>query len=385
MQQVAMSWLVYRMTGSPLILGIVGFASQIPAFLFGPFAGVLADRLDRRRTIMLTQFLSMVQAFLLALLTLTGTVQVWHVIALGIFLGCVNSLDIPVRHSFILEMVERKEVLGNAIALNSLMFNVARLIGPSIAGILVALMGEGVCFEINGFSFLAVLFSLSLIRTGRRITPPAKDILTELLEGVRYAFGFAPIREILLLLSAMSLMGASYIVLMPVFAREVFGGGPDTLGFLMAAVGVGALCGTLFLASRKRVLKLGRTIPVSAALFGTGMILFSFSRSFATSVCFLALSGAGFMVNMAASNTVIQTIVDDDKRGRVMSFYSMAFMGMAPIGSLLVGSMAHWIGAERTIAFGGGVCLAVAGIFASRLSHLKKKAHPHYERLGIKN
>jgi MFS family permease len=384
MQHVAMGWLVYRMTNSPLMLGVVGFAGQIPTFIFSPFAGVMADRWNRRSLLMLTQGLSMAQAFILAALTLYGFVQTWHVVALSFFLGCVNAMDIPVRQSFLMEMVERKENLGNAIALNSLMFNSARLIGPSIAGVVVAILGEGACFLVNGVSFLAVIASLSAMRL---TAPGPSDGKVRILEGVReglsYAFGFLPMRMILSLLATISLTGMSYVVLMPVFARDILRGGPETLGFLMASAGVGALVATLYLASRRTIVGLGRLIPASAALFATGLMLFSFSRKLWVSVILLAITGFGMMANMAASNIILQTIADDDKRGRVMSFYTVAFMGMAPIGSLITGALASRIGVTATLVIGAGICIAASAVFATRLPLLRKAIHPIYRKLGI--
>lgn len=382
MQQIAMSWLVYRLTGSALILGIVGFASQIPAFLLSPLAGVLADRWNRHRILLVTQILSMLQAFILAFLIFKGLIAVWHIVLLGIFLGCVNSLDIPARQSFIIEMVEKKEILGNAIAINSLMFNVARLLGPSIAGMLIAVLGEGVCFLMNGVSFLAVIVCLLLMNVKiRQHKYKPRHVMRELMEGVSYTFGFAPIRYILMLLSAISLMGMSYVVLMPVFASKVLGGGAQTLGFLMASVGVGALIGTIFLASQKKMLKLGSIIPVTSTIFSAGLILFSFSRVLWLALLMLALTGFGFMVNTASCNTVLQTIVEDDKRGRVMSFYTMAFMGMVPFGSLVAGILASWVGVTNTLTIGGVSCALVSFIFSSKIKKLEELTRPVYEKI----
>ncbi|MFA5143545.1 MAG: MFS transporter [Candidatus Omnitrophota bacterium] len=384
MEAVAMSWLVYRMTNSPLVLGIVGFSSQIPTFIFSPFAGLLADRVDRRKILIVTQSLLMLQAVVLTVLTLTGTIAVWHIIVLGVVLGLINSFDIPARQAFIVEMVEKKESLANAIALNSLMFNVARLIGPSIAGVIIAIMGEGICFLLNAVSFTAVIASLAAMDIKRRASEKTPiRLFDELREGFLYTFGFQPIRFIILLLAVISLMGASYIVLMPVFAKDVLGGGPETFGLLMAAIGVGALAATIYLASRKSIVGLGGMIPVCASIFAAGLIAFSFSRSLWLSVLLLAISGFGFMTHMAASNTILQTISDDDKRGRVMSFYTMAFMGMAPLGSLLAGTLANKIGAGNTLIIGGVCCVLASGIFATKLPLIKKQIHPIYRKMGI--
>lgn len=386
MQYVAMSWLVYDLTNSAFLLGVVGFASQIPAFILSPFTGVLSDRHNRYKILLLTQILAMLQAFILAFLTLTGNIAVWHIIIMGIFLGCVNSLDIPARHSFILQMIEEKEHLGNAIALNSMMFNFARLIGPTLAGVLIAITGEGVCFLVNAISYLAVIASLFAMDKGIKIRKDKKvdyNIFKDLKEGFNYAFRFQPIRAILLLLSIISLMGMSYAVLMPVFARDILHGGPHTLGFLMAAIGLGALGGTVYLASMKRALTLGNLLPVSAGVFGLGITAFSFSHNMWLSLSLLFVSGFGIMVQMASSNTILQTIVDDDKRGRVMSLYTMAFMGMAPLGSLLAGALASKIGALNTLLISGLSCVAVSLIFATKVPALRKILQPVYIKMGI--
>lgn len=384
MQQVAMGWLVYRLTNSVLLLGVVAFSSQIPVFILSPLGGVAADRFNRRKLLVITQALSAAQAIMLGALTLTGHIQIWHIIVLGIVLGCINSFDIPARQSFLVDMVEKKENLGNAIALNSLMFNAARLIGPSIAGLVIALFGEGVCFLVNGISFLAVLCSLFMMRIMPKNTKPRRiAVLEELKEGFKYTFGFAPIRFILLLLSVISAMGMAYVVLMPVFARDILKGGPETLGFLMASVGIGAAAATIYLASRKSIVGLGRLIPISASVFAIGVILFSLSRTLWISMAVLSVSSFGMMVNMAACNTILQTISEDDKRGRVMSFYTMSFMGMAPIGSLAAGAIAGRIGVTGTLIIGGAICIAATIIFAGKLSVIRKLIHPIYRKIGI--
>jgi len=386
MQYIAMSWLVYKMTDSALMLGVVGFASQIPTFILSPFTGVIADRHNRHRILIFTQTLAMLQAFVLAFLTLTGNIAVWHIIAMGIFLGCVNSLDIPARHSFILQMVEERENLGNAIALNSMMFNMARLIGPSIAGVLIVIAGEGVCFLINAISYIAVIASLLAMKIPARDNEKREadyNIFKDLREGFSYAFGFVPIKAILFLLGVISLMGMSYAVLMPVFARDILHGGPHTLGFLMGAVGVGSLAGTIYLASKKNIITLGRMLPVAAGIFGLSIVIFSFSHNLVFSLALLFFSGFGIMVQMAASNTILQTIVDDDKRGRIMSFYTMAFMGMAPFGSLFSGMLANRIGVSNTLVISGLCCILAAVIFAFNLPSLRKTVRPIYVKMGI--
>jgi len=383
MQSLAMSWLVYRLTNSALLLGVVGFTGQIPIFLLAPFAGVLADRSNRRRILVITRAVPIIQSFILALLTLTGTIAVWHIITLSLFLGLVNAFDIPTRQAFVVEMVEKREDLGNAIALNSFMFNGARLVGPSIAGIVIAVMGEGMCFLLNGISNIAVVSALLAMK----ITPRKTEVQVALLlqgvkEGFSYAFGFAPIRYILLLIGLLSLVGMPYSVLMPVFARDILHGGPSTLGFLMATWGVGALVGAVYLASRKSVLGLEKMIAIALSIFGIGLVVFSRSHLLWLSLLLLLLTGFGMMVQMASSNTVLQTIVDDDKRGRVMSIYTMAFIGTAPFGSLLAGSLASRIGAPNTLTIGGTLCILGSLIFASRLSSLKELVRPIYARAG---
>jgi MFS family permease len=386
MQQVAMSWLVYRLTGSAFLLGVVGFVGQIPTFLLAPVAGVLADRWDKRRLLIATQTLSMLQAAALAFFVLAGTVQVWQIVTLSLILGIISTFDIPARQSFIVEMVDNREDLGNAIALNSSMFNAARLIGPSIAGLLVAAVGEGICFIVNAFSYLAVIVALAAMRlTQGKPEKARRHILHELREGVGYAFGFSPIRSILLLIALVSLMGMPYSILMPVFARDILHGGPHTFGFLMAASGCGALASTVYLASRKNVLGLGRIIVAATTLFGAGIIAFSFSGSLPLSLLFLCITGFGGMALIASSNTILQTIVEDDKRGRVMSLFTMAFIGMAPFGSLIAGSLANTIGARNTLLIGGVSCLAGGALFAVILPKIRKKIRPIYVKMGIIN
>ena len=385
MTRIATSWLVYRLTGSALLLGVVGFAGQVPSFALAPFAGVLVDRWNRHSLLVATQVLAMIQSLALAVLALTGLIHIWHVIALSIFQGVINAFDMPARQAFVVEMVERREDLPNAIALNSSMVNAARLLGPSIGGVVIAAVGEGWCFMIDGVSYLAVIASLLAMKITPRANKPARGVnmLAQLREGWRYASGFAPIRKVLMLLALVSLVGMPYTVLMPVFANEILRGGPNTLGLLMAASGVGALVGAMFLAARRSVLGLGKYIPLTAVAFGAGLVAFSFSRVLWLSLPLMVLTGLGFMVQMAASNTVLQTIVEEDKRGRVMSFYTMAFMGTAPFGSLLAGSLAERIGAPHTLMFGGLGCIAGAIWFATSLPSLRRDVRPIYVKIGI--
>jgi MFS family permease len=384
MQRIAMPWLVYHMTGSELLLGVVSFAGQIPTFLLAPLAGVVTDHSNKYRVLLVTQFISMIQAFILAWLTLTGNIQIWQIIALSIGLGCVNAFDVPSRHSFVIDMVGKKEDLGNAIALNSLMFNGARVLGPSIAGILLAATNEGVCFLINAISYLFVIASLVMmklnIENGKR---KGAGILSELKEGFDYAFGFSPIRHLLVLLSVVSLTGMSYTVLMPVFAKEILHGGSSTFGFLMGASGIGALIGAVYLASRTTILRLGRIVPASCILLGAGLLLMALSKYFLISLLLMIFIGAGVMLTAAATNTILQTITEDDKRGRIMSFYTMAVMGTAPFGSLMAGAMAKAFGTPYTIAFLGLSSIVPAIIFLRKLPELRQIVRPIYIQMGI--
>jgi MFS family permease len=384
MTQIATSWLVYRLTGSAWLLGIVGFAARIPTFLLGPFAGVWVDRWNRHRTLVVTQILSMLQSFALAWLALAGIITIREVIWLGLAQGIINAFDMPARQAFVIQMVEDRADLGNAIALNSSMVNLARLLGPSIAGVVIAAVGEGFCFLIDGFSYLAVIASLLAMRIApaqaRRV---GKTISQELKQGWSYVTHFVPIRSILLLLALVSLVGMQYTVLMPIFAAQVLHGGAHTLGFLMGASGIGALIGAMFLAARKSVVGLGRMVPIAATGFGVGLIALGLSRFLWLSLLLMLFVGGSMMIQMAASNTILQTIVQDDKRGRVMSFYSMAFLGMAPFGSLLAGALASRVGAPRTVVICGSICIVGAGWFASQLSAIREIVHPIYRKLGI--
>jgi MFS family permease len=384
MTRIATSWLVYRLTGSALLLGTVSFAGQIPTFLIAPFAGVWVDRLDRRQVLIWTQALSMVQSLLLALLTFSGRITVGWILALSVMQGLINAFDMPGRQAFMVQMVGDRADLGNAIAINSSMVNMARLIGPSLAGMVIAASSEAWCFLIDGVSYLAVIASLLAMRVhAPAIRRKAASTLTELKEGWSYVSGFLPIRTILLLFAVVSLMGMPFVVLMPIFAVKVLHGGPHTLGFLMGAMGVGALISALSLAVRKSVRGLIRMIPIATAVFGFGLIGFGFSRSFWLSMVTVLIAGMGMMQGMAASNTIIQTLVSEDKRGRVMSYYTMAFVGMAPFGSLLAGSMASAFGAPLTVIVNGSVVLLGAAWFLTRLPALRRTVRPIYQEMGI--
>jgi MFS family permease len=374
MQTVAESWLVYRLTGSPLLLGVVGFANRIPIFLFATVGGAVADRYNRHRVVLATQIASMCLASLLAFLTLTGLVQVWHLMAIAVLLGIVNAIDIPTRQSFVVELVARED-LQNAIALNSSMFNGARIVGPAVAGVLVAVVGEGWCFFANAVSYIAVIASLLLMRvssTAPNARPPS--IWAHVAEGFRFVLRSRPIVVLLLLLGFVSLMGTPYSVLMPIIADQTFHAGSRGLGLLMGASGVGAFIGALTLARRVGLHGYGRTIGLAAMACGLSLMAFSMVRYFWLGVALLLPVGFAMMTQMAASNTLIQSMIPNSLRGRVMAVYSMMFMGMAPIGALLAGVLAGWLGATATIAIGGAFCFLAGAAFLSRLPHLREEA-----------
>ena len=384
MTRIATNWLVYRLTGSALLLGTVSFAGQIPTFLFSPLAGVWVDRLDRRQVLIWTQTLSMIQSLALAALTLSHQITIHWILGLSVMQGIINAFDMPGRQSFMIQMVNDKRDLSNAIAINSSMVNMARLIGPSLAGMLIAVTSEGWCFLIDGISYIAVIVSLLMMHLpAARSMRKTSSTLTDLKAGWTYVSQFLPIRTILLLFAVVSLMGMPFVVLMPIFAAKVLHGGPHTLGFLMGAMGVGALVSALALAARKSVKGLVRMIPMAAAVFGIGLIGFGLSRVFWLSMIMVMIAGAGMMQGMAGSNTVIQTIVSEDKRGRVMSYYTMAFVGMAPFGSLLAGALAHAIGAPWTVVLNGAAVLLGAAWFSTQLPAVRREIRPIYRELGI--
>jgi MFS family permease len=363
MQNVAQAWLVYRLTGSPVLLGAAGFASQIPVFLLAPVGGVVADRYSRHRLVIATQTASMLLAFALAALTLSGAVRVWHIFALSALLGVVNSFDIPARQAFIVGLVAKPDLM-NAIALNSSMFNASRVVGPAIAGILVAGIGEGWCFFANGASYIAVIAGLLLMRVARH-EPAAQQgsPLSRMAEGFRFVMEHPPVHALLVLLGVVSLTGMPYAVLMPIFAHRILHGGARALGLLMGSTGIGALAAALTLASRRELKGLGRWVAFAALGFGAGLVAFSFSRIFWLSAAILALCGFAMMIQMGSSNTLIQSMSPDRLRGRVMSVYSMMFMGMAPFGALLAGAVADRWGAPFTVAGGGVISMLASSIF----------------------
>jgi len=384
MTRIATSWLVYRLTGSAWLLGIVSFMGQIPTFLLAPFAGVWVDRLNKRQVLVWTQALAALQSLALAALTLSHRITVGDILALSVFQGLINAFDMPGRQAFMVEMVEDKRDLGNAIALNSSIVNLARLIGPSLAGLLIAAYGEGWCFLIDGISYFAVIGSLVAMKLRPLLVPRREDtIYQQLREGWQYVTGFLPIRNLLLLFAVVSLMGMPYTVLMPLFASRVLHGGPHTLGFLMGAAGVGALVSAVSLALRKSVKGLLRMVPISAALFGAGLVAFGFSHILWLSLALMLVVGFGMMQGMAASNTIIQTLAPADKRGRVMSFYTMAFVGMAPFGSLLAGGLAHVMSASWAVVLTGSCCMVGAAWFWRRMKDVRAAMRPIYRELGI--
>ncbi len=389
MTRLATGWLILRLAGAdaPWLLGVASFAGLAPTFFLGPIAGVFVDRWDRRRVLVVTQVLAMFQSAALAWVAFSGPsgpLAIALVVALSVAQGAINAFDMPARQSMMVEMVARREDLPNAIALNSSLVNGARLVGPATAGVVIAAVGEAWCFAIDAVSYAAVVAALLAMRlTPRPRAAAVGSVGRRLVEGFRYAFGFPPIRALLLLLALISFAAMPQSVLMPVFAARVLGGGPSTLGLLSAAQGLGALAGALYLASRVSVLGLGRVIVAAAGVLGMGLIGFSQSGSVWLSAALLTATGAGMMVQMAASNTLIQTMVDEDKRGRVMGFYGMAFQGVAPFGSLLGGWLAGLVG-PRPVVFGSGLLVLAGGAaFASQLPRLRRHARPVYARLGI--
>ena len=382
--RVATSWLVYRLTGSLLLLGIVGFCGQIPTLVLSPFTGVLVDRWDRHRLLVITQVLSMLQSLALALLVFSHHITVAWILVLQVAQGIINTFDTPARQAFVVEMVEDRADLPNAIALNSSMVNASRIIGPSIGGVVIAAVGEGWCFMADAISYLAVIASLLVMTVRRRERPPrTTSAREELIDGFRYVSRFLPVRSALTLLALVSLLGMPYSVLMPAIATKQLHGGANTLGFLMTASGVGALAGALYLAARRTVLGLGRAMSAAATVFGAGLVLFSVARVLWLALLILPIVGAGMMITMASTNTIVQTIVEERLRGRVMAFYTMAFLGTAPIGSLLAGVIAEHIGSENTILAGGVGCMFAGLWFALRLPRLRDMVRPIYVERGI--
>lgn len=386
MTQTATIWLVYHLTGSALMLGLVGFANQFPNFVLTPFAGVWVDRWDRRRTIVITQILAMMQSLSLAFLALTGTIEVWHIVVLSAFQGGINAFDMPARQSFVVKMVDQRDDLSNAIALNSSMFSSARLVGPAIAGLIIAATNAGVCFLIDGVSYIAVIAGLLAMRLPPEppvASKPAETLWYSLKEGFDYAFGLRPIRSILLLIALVSLVGMPYMTLAPIFASEILHGGPETLGFLMASSGLGALIAAIYLSARPNALGLSRLIAIAPAIFGSALIVFALSRVLWLSMLAVLLIGMGLVLQHTSGNTVLQTIVDDDKRGRVMSFYMMAFTSTVTFGNLVAGSLATQIGAPNTLLLGGILCISGSLLFTKQLPEMRQSMRLIYRRIGL--
>jgi MFS family permease len=384
MTQLATIWLVYHLTNSPLMLGIVGFTSQIPSFFLAPFGGVFVDRFSRHRTLIGTQILAMIQSLTLAVLALSGVIQVWHIIALSLMQGFINAVDAPARQAFVPELIERRDDLANAIAINSTMFNGARLIGPAIGGLLIAQVGAAYCFLIDGVSYIAVIAALLAMNIkANKYQYSGANPLKQIKEGFNYAFGFPPIRAILILSTLVSFMGMQYTIIVPIFAEKILQGGAETLGFLMAASGVGALFGGIYLATRQTVVGLGRLIAFGPTILGCGLIAFSLSRFLPLSLFSLLFVGLGTILQIAAGNTVLQTIVDDDKRGRIMSLYTMSFLGTIPFGNLLAGFLANHIGATNTLIIDGIACILGSIFFMRQLPALRRSIRPIYEQKGI--
>jgi MFS family permease len=384
MQHIAVGWLVYRLTNSAFWLGVAGFSAQIPMFVFAPIAGVLADHWNRHRMLFSAQALAMVQALLLTILFYTNTIALWNILPLTLLLGVIHAFDVPARQSFLIQMVEKKEDLGNAIALNSSMFNCARFLGPALAGILIAAFSEGFCFLINTVSFIAILVSLFFMRVapGKK-EKKEKHIWRDLKEGVAYAYRSVPIRALLLLIALLSLLGMPYTVLMPVFTNEILHGGPSTLGFLVATTGAGSLVGALYMASRRGVQGLGEIIAVTSCAFGAGILALSFARTLWLAMVLMFLIGFAIIVTMASCNTILQNLVDDDKRGRVMSLYAMAFLGMMPFGSLTLGSLADALSVPVALMTGGVLCVVGAVLFAFYVPVWSRHVHPIHKGKGI--
>ena len=383
MQLIAMRWLVYRLTKSELMLGVVGFVSDIPLFFLVPFAGVLADRLKRHRIMLVTQALSALQAVILAVLVITDLVTVWHVLVLSGLLGIISAFDITARQAFIVDMIEDRKDLPNAIALNSFIFNGALLIGPAIAGVLIALVGEGPCFALNSLSYLAVLGALFLMKVPQKtFSSSPLDLKAALTEGAVYTLASAPIRSVLILVASVSLVAASYTLLMPVFAEDILHGGPRVYGYLMSATGMGALVGAIFLASRSRLKGLAEMIAIAGVLYGAGFFALSFSNLLWIAWIIALVLGFSLMMQMASSNTIVQSLVEDQKRGRVLSLFVMARRGVESLGSLVFGAVASWVGTPGALMVGGAVCLLAVAAFATKLPLIRQASRSFDEESG---
>lgn len=383
-QIVAQSWLLYRLTGSATLLGVLAFASSLPILLLAPVAGWWADRCNLHRTMFITQLLELLQAVTMAALALAGIIAPWHIITLAMFLGVLVAIELPIRHAYLLELVDGKEDLPNAIALTSLMANSGRMVGPAVAGVLIGVLSEAHCFLINAFTYISVVISFLMIRIQAKPREPSKKpLLAGLHEGFAYSWNLLPIRALLLTLTVVALLATPYSTLMPVMVRDVFGGEADQMGYLMSAAGVGAICGTLYLSSRRNARGLIRLIIIAVLAAGIALTLFAHAPSVWFALPLLALLGFGILVTSTSVNTILQTIVDDDKRGRVMSLYTAAFLGMTPFGALTAGALADWIGPRATLTLGGLCCIAAAAILARKSESIRAQVKPIYEKLGL--
>jgi MFS family permease len=384
LQQVAMGWLAYRLSGSALLLGVIGFCGNAGILAFGTLAGVVADRVRKRRALYLTQSLMLAQAATLAVLTATGVVEVWHLIVLALWLGTVSAFDVPLRQASYVHFVDDRADLANAIALNSMMVNAARVVGPALAGALLALVSEAACFALNALSFVAVIVAFARMRWHEEPRAPTTiGWLAHWTEGARYAFGFAPARTLLVVVAVLSWTVSPYSSLMPIYAKDIFGGGPRTLGFLLSAAGAGALASTAYLASRPSVAGLGRVIAIAAATAGLALAAFSHLAVLPLALVLIFTVGGGMILAAASSNTILQTIVDDRLRGRVAGFYVMAFLGMSPLGQLAAGALAKLIGVQATFLLNGIAATAAAVWFASRLPAMRAIMRPIYAQRGV--
>ena len=384
MQNIALSWLVYRLSGSVFLLGLVGFTTHIPSFIVSPFAGVITDRFNRLKIMKLAQVFFMLHALTMAILVLTNTIEIWHIITLSIVFGIINAFDTPARQSLVIDLIDNPKDLGNAIALNSAIFNAGRLVGPAIAGITIAVVGEGICFLLNALSFVAVIAALMQIKIPvKQISIHPGNFKKSFTEGFHYTFHSMPIRTLITMLAILSLIGLPVVVLLPAYAKEILHGSADTLGYLMAALGAGALCGALYMASRKTVLGLGRIISLSIGVYGLALALASFSQVTWVSMTIFFFTGLTMVLSLSSINTMLQTIADEDKRGRVMSFYAMALMGTTPIGNLLSGTLASGIGIPYTLLISGTITVLSAAWLWLNLKSLRKYVRPIYINKGI--